>query len=123
MSDVRDWEKSYRRLCDECADVSCDQDEYDARAKADWDRRFGEMVADMTRLQRADRWRSGPRTLLAALGLQYDELKLTAALAWARARRLATRAPSGPHRSRSKGLRQRRRFAGDASNSSAQVGA
>jgi hypothetical protein len=40
------------------------------------------MSAEMADLRSAGRWLGGPRTLLQALGLHHDELRLTAGLAW-----------------------------------------
>jgi hypothetical protein len=54
----------------------------DAALVASWTARMRAMRGDVDALRSAGEWRSGARSLLAALGLQYDELTLTSALAW-----------------------------------------
>jgi hypothetical protein len=47
-----------------------------------WERRLEVVRERQEELIRRGRWRSGPRTLLAALDLHYRELSMTAGLAW-----------------------------------------
>ncbi|WP_324276373.1 PD-(D/E)XK nuclease family protein [Blastococcus brunescens] len=47
-----------------------------------WKPRLADMRATQQALLVSRRWRGGPRTLLAALDLQYRELAVTAGLAW-----------------------------------------
>jgi hypothetical protein len=48
----------------------------------EWDVRLADMQATQQALLSSGRWRGGPRTLLAALDVQYRELAMTAGLAW-----------------------------------------
>lgn len=50
--------------------------------QADWDVAFASMVAEAAELKRRGDWRSGKRTLLAELGLQYQEVLMCRGLAW-----------------------------------------
>ena len=81
-SEVAGWQPTYERLSTEWAELDATAPESVVRDVAEWDRRFAELAGEVAGLRAAGRWRSGSRTLLAALGLQHDELKLTAALAW-----------------------------------------
>ncbi len=47
-----------------------------------WERTRASMSEEVAALQAAGRWRSGERSLLAALGLADDERKLCTALRW-----------------------------------------
>lgn len=47
-----------------------------------WEVRLADMQAAQRKLLSSGRWRGGPRTLLAALDVQYRELAMTAGLAW-----------------------------------------
>lgn len=47
-----------------------------------WEARFEGMAAEQSRLRANGRWRTGGRTLLSALGLHHDEVRLCAGLAW-----------------------------------------
>jgi hypothetical protein len=48
----------------------------------DWELRIAVMVQEMRDLQASGHWRTGGRTLLHALGLHHDEVRLCRALAW-----------------------------------------
>jgi hypothetical protein len=47
-----------------------------------WADRYQAMRLAQRQLMESGRWRGGPRTLLAAIGVEDSELKLTAGLAW-----------------------------------------
>lgn len=48
----------------------------------DWELEFADMVDEMRRLRASGQWRTGSRTLLHALGVHHDEVRLCRALAW-----------------------------------------
>ncbi|KQS69274.1 PD-(D/E)XK nuclease family protein [Modestobacter sp. Leaf380] len=48
----------------------------------DWNRLMTVMTSEVGQLRATSQWRSGPRTLLEALGLHHRELALTAGLGW-----------------------------------------
>ncbi|WP_158548561.1 PD-(D/E)XK nuclease family protein [Blastococcus sp. TF02A-26] len=81
-SEVAGWQPSYARLAAEWAALGAAAPGTAVHDVADWDRRLAELAGEVAGLRAAGLWRSGSRTLLATLGLQYDELRLTAALAW-----------------------------------------
>jgi hypothetical protein len=47
-----------------------------------WEEAFAKMCGEQDALVNEGRWRNGQHTLLQAIGLQYDEVKLCAGLAW-----------------------------------------
>lgn len=47
-----------------------------------WDEAMSTICNEQDELIRDGRWRNGQRTLLQAIGLQYDEVKLCAGVAW-----------------------------------------
>lgn len=48
----------------------------------DWELKFTDMVQEMQDLRAAGHWRTGGRTMLHALGLHHDEVRLCRAIAW-----------------------------------------
>jgi hypothetical protein len=62
--------------------LAAEEGAQDAEAVAGWGGRLELMKATHRDSLRSGRWRGGPRTLLAALDLQYRELAMTAGLAW-----------------------------------------
>lgn len=49
---------------------------------ADWDTAFAAIADEQAHLRADRKWRTGGRTLLHALGLHHDEVRLCAGLAW-----------------------------------------
>lgn len=47
-----------------------------------WETQFEAMAAEQSQLRADGKWRTGGRTLLSALGLHHDEVRLCAGLAW-----------------------------------------
>ncbi len=54
----------------------------EARLNEDWTESFRQAKSREQHLVESGLWRGGPRTLLAAIGMHYRELVMTAALAW-----------------------------------------
>ncbi|WP_091115478.1 PD-(D/E)XK nuclease family protein [Geodermatophilus dictyosporus] len=81
MKDVLTWSDRLAQMTDEWSELR-DSSAADAMKIAGWEQDLRTMTVEEHALRRAGRWRSGPRTLLAALGLQQRELALTAGLAW-----------------------------------------
>ncbi len=49
---------------------------------ANWETAFAAIAAEQAELRADRKWRTGGRTLLHALGLHHDEVRLCAGLAW-----------------------------------------
>ncbi len=68
--------------CAEWRAVNTAEQSRDIAVVTQWTDRVGQLRAIQQNLVQMGRWRGGPRTLLAALDLQYRELAMTAGLAW-----------------------------------------
>ena len=75
-----DWDAAYRHLRAGWTALASPSDNADVLGR--WTEQLRAMTLEVGALRSSGQWRSGPRSLLAALGLRNDELKLTAALAW-----------------------------------------
>jgi hypothetical protein len=78
----RAWQEALGRLSSEWTTLRTVESHEDGLLVERWAERFRSLEAEVGAFRSAGRWRSGPRSLLSALGLHKDELKLTAALAW-----------------------------------------
>lgn len=79
---VTGWQERYERMAAAWQQLAAADRARDRALVPQWEARIAEMRATQQALLTAGRWRGGPRTLLAALDLQYRELMMTAGLAW-----------------------------------------
>ena len=79
---VQVWRNHHAEAASDWAAVTAVEQARDSAVVPQWTLRLEHLRAAQRDLVQAGRWRSGPRTLLAALDLQYRELAMTAGLAW-----------------------------------------
>ena len=79
---VRRWESRLATLTAAWRTLAAQECAQDVDAVTRWGSRLEQMQVTHRDLVQSGRWRGGPRTLLAALDLQYRELAMTAGLAW-----------------------------------------
>jgi hypothetical protein len=82
VDDVSDWTSRFQAAAAEWSRLTDAEQVRDAALVERWKQGFLRAKNEEQRLVEAGRWLGGPRTLLAALDLQYRELKMTAGLAW-----------------------------------------
>lgn len=75
--DALESELAFQRVCADWQDLT-----QKPSPVPDWELQFTEMAKEMATLRSSGQWRSGGRTLLYALGLHRDEVRLCRALAW-----------------------------------------
>lgn len=79
---VRGWESRLATLTAAWRTLAAQERAQDVEAVTRWGSRLEQMQVTHRDLVQSGRWRGGPRSLLAALDLQYQELAVTAGLAW-----------------------------------------
>lgn len=79
---VRGWRHPYAVAAADWRAVNEAELARDADLVTQWEDRLVQLQACHLHLVQTGSWRGGPRTLLAALSLQYRELAMTAGLAW-----------------------------------------
>jgi len=79
---VDTWLERHQSLKREWRAIGVAEQAHGAAAIGKWQSRLGQMRGTQQALVEAGRWRGGPRTLLAAIDMQYRELAMTAGLAW-----------------------------------------
>ncbi|HEX8094694.1 PD-(D/E)XK nuclease family protein [Jatrophihabitans sp.] len=79
---IEQWRENYERAVAGWHAVIANDQARDASDLLAWGDRLRQMRSTQQELVAAGRWRGGPRTLLAAIDVQYRELAMTAALAW-----------------------------------------
>jgi len=79
---MQGWEDSLAALRADWCTVRAGSASASERPEAEWESLRASMSTEMAGLRSAGRWLGGPRTLLQAMRLQYDERRLTAGLGW-----------------------------------------
>lgn len=76
------WHERYRQLAAVWQGIAVADRHRDVDEVAQWQDRLAHLRSAQRTLLSTGRWRGGPRTLLAAVNVQYRELTMTAGLAW-----------------------------------------
>lgn len=76
------WEERHRQLAATWWQIAAADRRRDSALVSQWASRLADMRATQQKHVLARRWRGGPRTLLAALDVHFQELAMTAGLAW-----------------------------------------
>lgn len=79
---MRCWQERHRALAAAWQEVAVADRRRDVAEVAQWQARLADLRSTQRTLLSSGRWRGGPRTLLAALNVQFRELAMTAGLAW-----------------------------------------
>jgi hypothetical protein len=82
MTEVSAWQVRREGMSRRWRDIAGAERAGVARDLLTWESRLRRMRERQRDLMAVGGWRGGPRSLLAALGLQYRELTMTAGLAW-----------------------------------------
>jgi len=82
MTGTASWQDRYAVMATDWRGITSAERSAAAAELIAWDGRLNRMRECQRGLGTAGNWRGGPRTLLAALGVQYRELAMTAGLAW-----------------------------------------